>query len=486
MAYKLFYFNITALGEPIRFLLNYGNIKFEDVRIEAADWPKFKPLMPLGQGPVLEVDGKKLHQSTAICRFLATKMGLAGSNEMENYEIDSAVETVNDLRAKIAAVHYEPNAKIQEEKRKNLNSETIPFYLKKLEEMAKENQGHLALKRRTWADLYFVALGNRNIHRNGTLNMQILSSTPITLIVNYSDVTWVNCHINPLCDVTVKALMLDHTNHYIFAPMATLFDDLVGFSKSNFITPNMISFFHVFVAILAGRLIALDSLGYRRLGVVLFQFRTFLDDLDGHVARVKRHIRGERSEIGTTGYYVDGICDGFGCIALMIGVFVFLKNNPPRRGYTQLQPIIPIADPKSSESGVIYKAKVTTKKVSRKVGYFTAQLLCSSTAWNRYIAYYQDILEKNDVTPAQFVRQNYVMKSTWFFAIIWLWRIINVHALLHFLLLSIFCDKLWDYLKMTQYICFVFLLTIVCATELHLWEAQNFVFKTLVVANLGG
>lgn len=53
---------------------------------------------------------------------------------------------------------------------------------------------------------------------------------------------------------------------------------------------------------------------------------------------------------------------------------------------------------------------MTTKKVARKVGYFSAALLLSSTAWNRYIAYYQDILEKNDVTPGQFARQNYVMK----------------------------------------------------------------------------
>lgn len=165
---------------------------------------------------------------------------------------------------------------------------------------------------------------DRSLLRNGSLFVQTPSITPE---INYSNVTWVNCHINPLCDVTVKALMLDHTNHYIFAPMATLFDDLVGFSRSDFITPNMISFFHVFVAILAGRMVAMDSLGYRRLGVVLFQFRTFLDDLDGHVARAKRHIRGERSEIGTTGYYVDGICDGLGCIALMIGVFIFLRNN---------------------------------------------------------------------------------------------------------------------------------------------------------------
>lgn len=172
---------------------------------------------------------------------------------------------------------------------------------------------------------------DRNMHRNGTHTVPTImpdtSPGPGPPVVNYSDVTWVNCHINPLCDVTVKALMLDHTNHYIFAPMATVFDDFAGFSRSTIITPNMISFFHVFVALISGRMIASDSLGYRRVGVVLFQVRTFLDDLDGHVARAKRNIRGERSEIGTMGYYVDGICDGLGCIALMIGVFVFLKNN---------------------------------------------------------------------------------------------------------------------------------------------------------------
>ncbi|CAG9799419.1 unnamed protein product [Chironomus riparius] len=320
----------------------------------------------------------------------------------------------------------------------------------------------------------------RSVHINTSYSLTLPSSTETISVVNYSDVTWINCHINPLCDITVKALMLDHTNHYIFAPIATLFDDLVGFSKHDVITPNMISFFHVFVAILAGRMIASDSLSIRRIGVVFFQIRTFLDDLDGHVARAKRHIRGERSEIGTMGYYVDGICDGLGCIALMIGVFCFLKNNPPRRGYTQLQSIIPVNDSKSSESGVVYKVKVTTKKVARKVGYFSAALLLSSTAWNRYIAYYQDILEKNDVTAGQFARQNYAMKSTWFFIVAWMWRIVNVHALLHLLLLSIFCDKLWDFLKVMQYSCFVILLVVICGTELHLWEAQKFVFKTLV------
>ncbi|XP_063696770.1 ceramide phosphoethanolamine synthase [Culicoides brevitarsis] len=301
--------------------------------------------------------------------------------------------------------------------------------------------------------------------------------------VDYADVVWVPCDINPLCDVTVKAVMLDQTNHYLFAPMATIFDNIVGISRSTWITANMISFFHVFVAILAGRFIASDSLGFRRFGVVLFQFRTFLDDLDGHVARAKKNIRGERSEIGTPGYYIDGICDGLGCIALMIGVFVYLRNNPPRRGYTQLQSIIPMTDAKNSDTGVIYKVKVTTKKVVRKVLCFSGQLLLSSTAWNRYIALYQDMLELNDVTPTQYLRQNFIFKSNHFFCIAWLWRIFNVHALLHCLLLGIFCDKLWEFLRMIQYAGYVAIVVIVCITEMHLLDVQKFIYKQLTPAN---
>lgn len=301
--------------------------------------------------------------------------------------------------------------------------------------------------------------------------------------VDYSEVVLISCDINPLCDVTVKALMLDHTNHYLFAPMATIFDNIIGFSRSSWITPNMISFFHVFVAIIAGKLIASDSLGYRRIGVVLFQFRTFLDDLDGHVARARKHIRGERSEIGTSGYYIDGLCDGLGCIALVIGIFIHLKNNPPRRGYTQLQSIIPLSDNKNNESGVIYKVKVTTKKVVRKVLCFSGQLLLSSTAWNRYIALYQDMLERNDVTPTQYLRQNFIFKSNHFFCIAWLWRIFNPHALLHCILLGIFCDKMWEFLRIIQYAGYVAILVAVCITEMHVLEVQKFIFKSLLPAN---
>lgn len=41
--YKLTYFNLTGLAEPIRFLLSYLNIDFEDVRFERDQWPSIKP-----------------------------------------------------------------------------------------------------------------------------------------------------------------------------------------------------------------------------------------------------------------------------------------------------------------------------------------------------------------------------------------------------------------------------------------------------------
>lgn len=52
----------------------------------------------MGQMPVLEVDGQRVHQSIAIERYLAKRFGLAGANDWENLQIDSVVDTINDLR----------------------------------------------------------------------------------------------------------------------------------------------------------------------------------------------------------------------------------------------------------------------------------------------------------------------------------------------------------------------------------------------------
>jgi len=42
-SYKLIYFHLTGLAEPIRLLLSYAGIEFVDERIDKNDWPKLKP-----------------------------------------------------------------------------------------------------------------------------------------------------------------------------------------------------------------------------------------------------------------------------------------------------------------------------------------------------------------------------------------------------------------------------------------------------------
>jgi hypothetical protein len=53
---------------------------------------------PFGMTPVLEIDGKQTHQSSAICRYLAKQVGLNGSNDCEALEIDMIVDTFTDFR----------------------------------------------------------------------------------------------------------------------------------------------------------------------------------------------------------------------------------------------------------------------------------------------------------------------------------------------------------------------------------------------------
>lgn len=60
--------------------------------------PKLILAMPMGQMPVLEVDGHRVHQSISMARYVAKRVGLAGANDWENLIIDTAVDTVNDFR----------------------------------------------------------------------------------------------------------------------------------------------------------------------------------------------------------------------------------------------------------------------------------------------------------------------------------------------------------------------------------------------------
>lgn len=173
MAYKLTYFPLKALAEPIRFLLSYGGMEFQDIRIERDQWMDLKKEMPFGQIPVLEINGKLTHQSVAISRYLAKQMKLTGDNDMEDLEIDSMVDTINDLRAKITAMKQEQDKSRKQAMKDTLILEMIPFYLGKLNVAAET--GFLVLGKMTWADFYFVGMLD---YMTGVMEMDILENYP--------------------------------------------------------------------------------------------------------------------------------------------------------------------------------------------------------------------------------------------------------------------------------------------------------------------
>jgi len=62
------------------------------------------------------------------------------------------------LSTEVAVVSYEPEDDIKEKKLITLTKEVIPFYLEKLDVIARENNGFLALGRMTWADVYLAGI----------------------------------------------------------------------------------------------------------------------------------------------------------------------------------------------------------------------------------------------------------------------------------------------------------------------------------------
>lgn len=103
-----------------------------------------------------------------------------------------------------------------------------------------------------------------------------------TRIIDEYRETYISCDINPICNITVKGLMTDHINFYILSPLSSVINNrlkLEKFHESFINVPNLISITHACIGLLSGFFLASRYLKYRRIGVLLFEFRTLLDNL---------------------------------------------------------------------------------------------------------------------------------------------------------------------------------------------------------------
>ncbi|XP_032666448.1 glutathione S-transferase-like [Odontomachus brunneus] len=175
--YKLIYFNVTGLAESIRYMFHYAGIKFEDFRFSTEDWPKYKPDMPLGHVPVLEINGKKYSQSKAIGRYVAKQCNLYGSDDIENLEIDAIIDSIDDLRQVLSIYHREQDPTIKE-KFKAVVLEKLPFYFDKFEEQVKKNGGHFVRGKLTWADIAYTSFAGPLSNFSNVLEAKIKLNHP--------------------------------------------------------------------------------------------------------------------------------------------------------------------------------------------------------------------------------------------------------------------------------------------------------------------
>ncbi|GBL79814.1 Glutathione S-transferase class-mu isozyme 1 [Araneus ventricosus] len=108
------YWEVRGLGEPIRYLLHYKNVDFEDKRYQLADresWEKVKFTLNLDfpNLPYYIDDDVKLTQSVTILRYLAAKYGLDGKTPAEKLRVSLSEQQITDFRTSLARVCYDPN-----------------------------------------------------------------------------------------------------------------------------------------------------------------------------------------------------------------------------------------------------------------------------------------------------------------------------------------------------------------------------------------
>lgn len=326
----------------------------------------------------------------------------------------------------------------------------------------------------------------------------------IHLYFALQDTTLVNAkppedgHFSPFQPLTVKLLMTDPFNHYILTTSAEYFDEITRFSKVFFfITPNMISFTHLTIAFISAKLVSSENISTRRYGVLLYQFRSWLDDLDGVVYRSHTKTKGKyQSNHQTLGYYVDIYSDLIGGGALMFGILFFLWKTLPLNTYSQLPLTKPVENGSSSPqpngspsrififNGSIVQMVLPGSEKSSGGGYtkqfifwkcfcFGILMGVAAKTWDVTFDDYTSMFEVDMKTAELTKIQTEELHAGSFWMIVYLWRIWEGQALLQMLLLSIFIDRTWEFLCFLQYLGYIILVFVNIVSSVHRTQVRS-------------
>ncbi|GLD98974.1 hypothetical protein PINS_up007692 [Pythium insidiosum] len=131
---KLTYFDFPVRAELTRLVLTAGAVEFIDERLADSEFAARKDGLPLGQVPVLEVDGVLYPQSLAIAKYAARVAGLYPSDAKDALLVDSILSTLLEVTDTYVILHYyTPDASEKASKSTTFLTKTMPRVLGFLE-----------------------------------------------------------------------------------------------------------------------------------------------------------------------------------------------------------------------------------------------------------------------------------------------------------------------------------------------------------------
>jgi len=133
MSLTLYFLPLRAQAEPIRMILQYGNIQFNDITIAMADWPQMKlnhEFAPFGQLPILKLStGEIIAQSGAIIRFVAKLAGIYPSDPLAAARADMIFEFSQELNMINPLLNFWPTNTDAWSNNCNVYFETLSIHL---------------------------------------------------------------------------------------------------------------------------------------------------------------------------------------------------------------------------------------------------------------------------------------------------------------------------------------------------------------------
>lgn len=293
-----------------------------------------------------------------------------------------------------------------------------------------------------------------------TMDIILLNKIKTRNLSNINNNNGISPKYNPFRPLPVKKIMMADVTHYIRSPLAELVELKLHFSEIfPFISANTISIFHCILSIVCIRFFISDSLFTRQLGVVIFQFRNFLDSLDGVIYRAHAKKLVYKSHYGSLGYYVDALSDVFGGICIIGSIAIHLFKNPPKKQSKWFR--LSIDDVESSSStGSNLLLNSNQKLLSPQNNTYNQQYVSkavilisvlslgirfglSALFWDRSVHSYEDLLDSKPQNELHKQLQINVLNSTITIFIMFMWRFMCALSLQDMILASIFIDKIW-------------------------------------------